>query len=160
VDHRVKNRVAIFCDVQSLWYNAKYWGEARVDYAKLLVRLADGRDIEMACAYLARRDGLDGFERALQHMGYVTRNIPSNVDQAIADSMKTWADSREVGTVALASAGGPRYVDTVRLLRAAGKRVELWTFPEPGPTTHILVGHVDEHRLLDRDVLKEVARAG
>lgn len=155
------SRVAIFCDVQSLWYNAKYWGEARVDYSKLLMRLADGRDIAVCNAYLVEGPApLDAFERALQHMGYNTAICSrSNVESMIADALR--ATPPEVSTVVMATATGPRYADVVRDLRAAGKRVELWSFPISGPSTHILSSVVDEHRLLDQSVLKaEVAHAG
>lgn len=152
------SRIAILCDTQSLWYNANIWRKSRIDYAAMLRVLREGRDVSSATAFVVDRPGIHQFERALAHMGFDTATgLRPNIEEMMEAKMRIiWP---EVGTLVIATGQG-RYTDVFRDMRAAGRRIELWTFPNDCPA-HELVREVDLHRVLDESVLKpEVAGVG
>lgn len=121
-------RVGIFCDVQSLWFHAKVWRQGRVDYSKLRRALVGDRFAACCYAILTIRPGMSQFERALQHIGYDTVVVQNGkrANEMLAAKVENWLD--QIDTVVVATGDG-RYSDLFRMLRSAGKTIEVHAFP-------------------------------
>jgi uncharacterized LabA/DUF88 family protein len=65
-------RIGIFIDVQNMFYAAKLKNGSKIDYAKLLEIISDGRNIIVANAYMMCKAGVKmmNFESMLMKNGY------------------------------------------------------------------------------------------
>ena len=65
-------RVAIFVDVQNMFYSAKTLHQSKIDYRKLLEEILKGRQLVRATAYVVQKADVDqsAFLEALRRSGY------------------------------------------------------------------------------------------
>jgi len=155
-------RVAIFCDASSLWYQAKQYGKAlnaegtcRVDYQRLRTHLSEGRPIVCASVYVRPLPSIARFCLDLEHLGYTPVRCPEPepVCEAIARDLRT-VDPAACDVVVLVTGGGG-YGPVMLELKASGLKVEIHAFPVESPIQE-LAGEVDRYCDLPESVLEEL----
>lgn len=131
-------RVAVFVDVQNMYYSAKYQYNGKLNFQKLIDRTVRDRQLIRAIAYLVQSEEIDQtrFEETLKQMGYETKNkqlrtrpdgsAKGDWDMGIA--IDAIAIGRKVDVVCLVSGDGD-FVDLVEMLKGDGIRVEAFSFP-------------------------------
>ena len=137
-------RVGLFVDTQNLYYAARDYYSAHVDYEKLLALATRERRLGQATAYVVEREGeatAYGFVTKLSTLGYRVRRrkvrvhrdsggrpvLEGDWDMGIAaDMVQAW-DHLDV--IALASGDGD-FVPMLELAQHRGKRVEILAFRE------------------------------
>lgn len=131
-------RVAVFVDVQNMYYSAKYQYNGKVNFDKLLDETVRGRRLIRAIAYLVQTEDIDQskFEDFLYSLGYEVKNkqlrtrpdgsAKGDWDMGIA--IDAIAVGERVDTVCLVSGDGD-FVDLVEMLKGNGVRVEVYSFP-------------------------------
>jgi len=130
-------RVALFVDVQNMFYAAREKG-ARLDFDALLSEISEGRRLVRAVAYVVETREIDqsAFIHLLQVKKYEVKrktlrirpdgSMKGNWDLEIAlDALTT---SEHVDVVVLVTGDGD-FVPLVRELRLHGKTVEVYGFP-------------------------------
>lgn len=140
-----EQRVGLFVDTQNLYYAARDYYSAHVDYERLLEVAARGRRLHHATAYVVEREGEStayGFVTKLSALGYRVRRRKVRVHRAdnggrpllegdwdmgiAADIVRAW-DALDV--IALASGDGD-FVPILELAQDRGCRVEILAFRE------------------------------
>jgi len=133
-----EQRVAIFVDVQNMYYSAKYQYNGKVNFDKLLNETNKGRRLIRAIAYLVQTEEIDQskFEEFLYSLGYEVKNkqlrtrpdgsAKGDWDMGIA--IDAIAVGERVDVVCLVSGDGD-FVDLVEMLKGNGVRVEVYSFP-------------------------------
>lgn len=131
-------RVAMFVDVQNMYYSAKYQYNGKLNFQKLIDQTVRDRQLIRAIAYLVQSEEIDQtrFEETLKKMGYETKNkqlrtrpdgsAKGDWDMGIA--IDAIAIGRKVDVVCLVSGDGD-FVDLVEMLKGDGIRVEVFSFP-------------------------------
>ena len=131
-------RVAVFVDVQNMFYAAKKQYNARLDYEKLLDAAVGNRRLIKAISYVVQTPEVDqsNFVAMLQHKNYIVKmkdlrqradgSAKGDWDMGMAIDMISEAD--KVDVIVLVSGDGD-FVSLVNLLKAKGPRVEVFGFP-------------------------------
>lgn len=138
-------RVGLFVDTQNLYYAARDYYSAHVDYEKLLSAATRGRRLGQATAYVVEREGeatAYGFVTKLSALGYRVRRrkvrvhrsdsggrpiLEGDWDMGIAaDMVQAW---NHLEVIVLASGDGD-FVPMLELAQRRGKRVEIMAFRE------------------------------
>ncbi|MGM0381536.1 MAG: NYN domain-containing protein [bacterium] len=131
-------RVAVFVDVQNMYYSAKYQYNGKVNFDKLLDETIRGRKLIRALAYLVQTEDIDQskFQDFLYSLGYEVKNkqlrtrpdgsAKGDWDMGIA--IDAIAVGERVDVVCLVSGDGD-FVDLVEMLKGNGVRVEVYSFP-------------------------------
>jgi len=131
-------RVAVFVDVQNMYYSAKYQYNGKVNFDKLMSETVRGRRLIRAIAYLVQTEDIDQskFEDFLYSLGYEVKNkqlrtrpdgsAKGDWDMGIA--IDAIAVGERVDVVCLVSGDGD-FVDLVEMLKGNGVRVEVYSFP-------------------------------
>jgi uncharacterized LabA/DUF88 family protein len=153
-------RIALFVDVQNMFYSARGLYQKKIDFDGLLRKMAAGRQLVRAVAYIVQTPEVDQtkFITGLISSGYAVKSKELNKradgsakgdwDMGIAiDSIST---SSRVDVVALASGDGD-FCDLVRHLKAHGLRCEVYGFS--GSTAEELRLTATEFIPLGSDVL-------
>ena len=153
-------RLAIFVDVQNMFYSAKALYQKKVDFQGLMGKIVSGRQLIRAICYIVQAPEIDqtGFINLLHQIGYEVKSkelkkrpdgtAKGDWDMGIAiDSI---ALSSRVDTVAIVSGDGD-FSDLVRHLKAGGARCEVYGFP--GSTSEELRYTATEFIPLGSDVL-------
>jgi len=153
-------RIAVFVDVQNLFYSAKAVYQRKLNFATLLDKMADGRELVRAIAYIVQTPEVDqsSFITFLHQSGYEVKSkelkkrpdgsAKGDWDMGIAIDSIALADRTDV--MALASGDGD-FCDLVRHLKARGVRCEVYAFPSS--TSEELRYTATEFIPLDSDVL-------
>ena len=153
-------RIAVFVDVQNLFYSARSVYQRKVDFSRLLERIAADRELVRAVAYIVQTPEVDqtSFINFLHQSGYEikSRELRKRPDGSAKGDwdMGIAIDSISIGTrvdvVALVSGDGD-FCDLVRHLKAAGVRCEVYAFPQS--TSEELRYTATEFIPLDSDVI-------
>lgn len=132
-------RVGVFVDVQNMFYSAKKYYDARLDYEKLLEFAVKDRKLVKAIAYLVQTPNIDqsGFISVLQHCKYEVKSkglithidgsSKGNWDIGMAIDMINYADKLDVEVLV---SGDGDFVPLVELLKSKGVIVEVIGFTE------------------------------
>ncbi len=136
-------RVGLFVDTQNLYYAAREYFSAHVDYQKLLEHTSTHRSLKQATAYVVEREGdatAFGFVSKLNILGYrvkrrtvrfhggsVGQSSNGDWDMGIAADM---VRASEVLDVLVLASGDGDFVPIVQLLQDRGRRVEVIAFKE------------------------------
>src|SRR5690606_32819827 len=69
-------RIAIFVDVQNMFYSAKAVYQRKLDYARLLHKIIAGREVARAIAYIVQTPEVDqkGFISVLHQVGFEVKS--------------------------------------------------------------------------------------
>ena len=136
-------RLAIFIDVQNMFYSAKLLHQSKVDYGRLLREITGTRHLVRAIAYIVQKPDVNqaGFHEALSRFGYELKIKELKIrPDPEGRSGSTAKGSWEVGmtidalmmapkidTAALVTGDGD-YVPLAEALRMHGVRVEVVSF--------------------------------
>lgn len=153
-------RVAVLIDVQNMFYSAKHQYNRKIDFAKLLGFIVNGRTMIRAIAYVIQAGEVDqsGFISFLKLNGFEVKakelkqkqdgSLKGDWDMGIAiDSMML---ANRVDVVALVTGDGD-FAQLVATLNAQGVRVEVYGFPMN--TSEELKRTASEFTPLNSDVL-------
>lgn len=141
----LNQRVAVFLDVQNLYYSARDTFNRKVDFEKILDRMVGGRVLIRAIAYLVKLHGVDqkGFIHTLKQIGYQVREkepkifrrydesgmlwttVKADWDMGIAMDAISMADKVDVAVLV---SGDGDFKDLVRYLQTKGVKVEVAAF--------------------------------
>jgi uncharacterized LabA/DUF88 family protein len=131
-------RMAVFVDVQNMFYSAKHQFRAKLNFQKLLDAVTRDRELVRAIAYIVQNPDIDqsSFITMLQQNGYEVRSKSLRLrpdgtakgDWDMGIAIDTIAMSDRLDTIVLVSGDGD-FVDLVHLLKARGLRVEIFSFP-------------------------------
>ena len=159
---RADERVALFIDVQNMWYAARqhYGISARLDFEKLMQAAVDDRRLIRAYAYVIQTPEVDqsGFVTMLEQFSYQVKrkdlrrrsdgSAKGDWDMEMAIDMIRMAD--KVDVVILASGDGD-FVSLLQLLKEQGPRVEVFSFPHN--TARDLMEAADRYQPIDESLL-------
>jgi len=151
-------RVAVLIDVQNLYYSAKNYYGAKVNFKEILKSATGGRNLIRAFAYVVKtKTGEEKpFFNALNRLGIEIRIRPlqeyiggfKKADWDVGITVDAIRISSSVDTIILASGDGD-FLQLVEFLKNQGKRVEIIAF---GKTTSSQLKKVaDEFVDLDKD---------
>lgn len=153
-------RLAIFVDVQNMFYSAKALYQGKLDFEQLLKKTVDRRELVRAIAYIVQSPDVDqkGFINLLHSIGYEVKSRDLKVrpdgsakgDWDMGIAIDSISIAERVDVVALVSGDGD-FCDLVRHLKARGVRCEVYAFP--GSTAEELRYTATEYIPLDSDVL-------
>jgi len=131
-------RVAVFVDVQNMFYSAKHQFRAKLNFQKLLDAVTRDRQLVRAIAYIVQNPDIDqsSFVSMLQQNGYEVKSKALRLrpdgtakgDWDMGIALDSIAMSERLDTIVLVSGDGD-FVDLVHLLKARGLRVEIFSFP-------------------------------
>jgi uncharacterized LabA/DUF88 family protein len=151
-------RIALFVDVQNIYYPAKSLGD-KVNFHSLLKRFQT-RQLVRAIAYVVEAPDVDvsPFVIALRNIGFEVRTKPMKVfddgtrkgDIHLMLALDALSVASKVDVVCLVTGDG-EYVDLVHLLRAQGVKVEIMSFKSN--TSAELIRVSDEHFPMNEEFL-------
>lgn len=155
-------RVALFIDVQNMWYAARqqHGIAARVDFEKLMEAAVNDRRLIRAYAYVIQTPEVDqsGFVTMLEQFSYEVKrkdlrrrsdgSAKGDWDMEMAIDMIRMAE--KVDVVILASGDGD-FVSLIQLLKELGPRVEVFSFPHN--TARDLMETADHYHPIDASLL-------
>jgi uncharacterized LabA/DUF88 family protein len=153
-------RVAVFVDVQNMFYSAKSLYQRKLDFSALLRKVAAGRQLIRATAYIVQSPDVDQsqFIFMLHQIGYEVKSkdlkkrpdgsAKGDWDMGIAIDSISMKDRIDV--MAIISGDGD-FIDLVKHLKAHGLRVEVYAFQ--GSTAEELRLTASEYIPLDANVL-------
>ena len=134
--------VAVFVDMQNIYYGAKNTLRKKVDFRRLLEIGVRGRKLYRAIAYLINLDRVnqDSFIYVLRSIGYEVKlkepkkfynwdrvEYKADWDMGIAIDAIAMAENGKIDIVVLMSGDGD-FVDLVNFLKAKGIKVEVISF--------------------------------
>ncbi|MFA0822435.1 MAG: NYN domain-containing protein [Methanomethylovorans sp.] len=139
-DHIFKSqRLAVFADVQNMFYSARNYYEKKLDFGKLLSAVVRERQLIRAVAYVVETKEIDqsGFKSVIEHIGWEvkTKQLKSRPDGStkgdwdMGIAIDAISISTKVDTVVLVTGDGD-FTALVNHLKAAGVRVEVHAFPK------------------------------
>ena len=153
-------RVAVFVDVQNMYYAARNLYNSKLEFSKLLRFLGRGRQLCRALAYIVERPGMeqDKFIEVLKRNGYEVHKKVL-IERADGSQKGDWDLGIALDAVALADrvdaavlvTGDGDFTTLCSFLRTRGVRVEVASFPES--TAAELMKACDHFHRLDEKVL-------
>jgi uncharacterized LabA/DUF88 family protein len=153
-------RVAVFVDVQNMFYSAKHLWNAKLNFTKLMEIAVNGRQLVRAFSYIVENAESDqtAFIEMLQNNGYEVKSkelrtradgsAKGDWDMGIAIEAISMAP--KVDCIVLVSGDGD-FLELVLHLKAQGVRVETLSFI--GSTNEDLIAASDYHFPMDDSVL-------
>ncbi|MBC8260302.1 MAG: NYN domain-containing protein [Planctomycetia bacterium] len=155
-----QQRVAIFVDVQNMYYAARNLYQSKLEFATLLKHLVSKRVLQRALAYIVERPGMEQnkFIEVLRRNGYEVRKRvvgdrtdPSNSgDWNIGITLDALAIAPRTDVCILVTGDGD-FVPLVERLKNEGVRVEIASFRDT--TSNELYQCADQVHHLDERVL-------
>ena len=155
-----EQRVAVFVDVQNLYYSAKNLFGRKVSFSMLLKRAVENRKLIRAIAYAIKADVAEeqNFRDALYNMGYEVKTKDLQVffgghkkgDWDVGIAMDTIRMAPKVDTIVLVSGDGD-FADLVVYLKGMGCRVEIMGFEKT--TSSRLLEVADSYTAIDKRFL-------
>jgi len=130
-------RVAIFIDVQNMFYSAKYKYRGKLDYEKLLNLIQRDRQVIRALCYAVQTPEIDqtSFMKILENMGFEIRikDLKLRPDGTAKGDwdMGMAIDAMSLGSkmdVAALVSGDGDFSSLVEFLKAQGVKVEVYAF--------------------------------
>ncbi|RMD47088.1 MAG: NYN domain-containing protein [Aquificota bacterium] len=140
-------RVAVFLDIQNLYYSARDTFNRKVNFERVLHKVLRDRVLIRAIAYLVKLQGVDqkGFINTLKHIGYHVRVKEPKIFKSIDEQGNLWTTIKadwdmgiamdaismaEKIDVAILASGDGDFVDLVRYLHTKGVKVEIAAFKQ------------------------------
>ena len=156
----VNQKVAIFVDVQNMYYGAKKFRKAKLDFVALLEKSLRGRVLKRALAYLIENPELEQekFFEKLVLSGYELRL--KSLKQRVDGTMKgDWDMGLAIDAISIAEkvdvivivSGDGDFTDLARYLKSRGVLVEVVSFEEN--TSQDLIEVADIYTKIDKSYL-------
>ncbi|HHG73548.1 MAG TPA: NYN domain-containing protein [Persephonella sp.] len=140
-------RVAVFVDIQNLYYSARDAFNRKVNFESVLHEVLNNRILIRAIAYLVKLQGVDqkGFINTLKHIGYQVRVKEPKIFKRLDENGNLWTTVKadwdmgiamdaislaEKIDVAVLASGDGDFVDLVRYLHTKGVKVEIAAFKQ------------------------------
>ncbi len=140
-------RVAVFLDIQNLYYSARDTFNRKVNFESVLKKVLRERILIRAIAYLVKLHGVDqkGFINTLKHIGYQVRVKEPKIFKSLDEQGNLWTTIKadwdmgiamdaialaEKVDVAILASGDGDFVDLVRYLHTKGVKVEIAAFKQ------------------------------
>ena len=140
-------RVAIFLDIQNLYYSARDAFNRKVNFESVLHKVLNDRVLIRAIAYLVKLQGVDqkGFINTLKHIGYQVRVKEPKIFKGLDEEGNLWTTVKadwdmgiamdaislaEKIDVAVLASGDGDFADLVRYLHTKGVKVEIAAFKQ------------------------------
>ena len=140
-------RVAVFVDIQNLYYSARDAFNRKVNFESILYEVLSDRVLIRAIAYLVKLHGVDqkGFINTLKHIGYQVRVKEPKIFKRLDENGNLWTTVKadwdmgiamdaislaEKIDVAVLASGDGDFVDLVRYLHTKGVKVEIAAFKQ------------------------------
>ncbi|WP_456465053.1 LabA-like NYN domain-containing protein [Persephonella sp.] len=140
-------RVAVFVDIQNLYYSARDAFNRKVNFESILYKVVSDRILIRAIAYLVKLQGVDqkGFINTLKHIGYQVRVKEPKIFKRLDENGNLWTTVKadwdmgiamdaislaEKIDVAILASGDGDFVDLVRYLHTKGVKVEIAAFKQ------------------------------
>jgi uncharacterized LabA/DUF88 family protein len=150
-------RVAVFVDVQNMYYSGKNLFRKKLNFGMVLKKAVSNRRLVRAFAYVIKADMPDeqNFRDALHNIGYEVKIKELQVfygghkkgDWDVGIAMDTIRMAQKVDTIVLVSGDGD-FADLVMYLKGLGCRVEVIGFEKT--TSARLLEVADDFTALDR----------
>ncbi len=154
-------KIAIFVDVQNIYYTTRDAYQRQFNYRKFWERVSEQGEIVTAIAYATDRniDSQIKFQDALRHIGfnvklkpYITRRDGSaKADWDVGITIDVLDISKAVDTVILLSGDGDFDLLLEKIKREYGVRTEVYGVPEL--TANTVKNTADHFRRIDADLL-------
>ena len=140
-------RVAVFLDIQNLYYSARDTFGRKVNFEEILKKVLRERVLIRAIAYLVKLKGVEqkGFINTLKNIGYQVRVKEPKIFKRFDDNGNLWttikadwdmgiamdaiALSEKIDVAVLISGDGD-FTDLVRFLHTKGVKVEIAAFKQ------------------------------
>lgn len=154
-------RVAVFVDVQNLYYSAKSLYNTKVNFANILKEAVSGRKLVRAFAYVinAEMKGEKGFHDALEAIGFEVRAKDLQIfhggakkgDWDVGIAMDVMRVASKVDVVVIISGDGD-FKDLLEYVRSIGCRAEVIAFGKSASS--LLKGTADSFIDMDKNKKK------
>jgi len=152
--------VAVFVDVQNMYYSAKNLFGRKLNFSMLLKKAVSNRKLVRAIAYVIKADVAEeqNFRDALFNIGYEVKSKDLQVfigghkkgDWDVGIAMDTIRMAPKVDTIVLVSGDGD-FADLVVYLKGLGCRVEIIGFEKT--TSSRILEVADDYTGLDKKYL-------
>jgi uncharacterized LabA/DUF88 family protein len=140
-------RVAIFVDIQNLYYSARDTFNRKVNFESILYKTLGDRILVRAFAYIVKLQGVDqkGFINTLKHIGYQVREKEPKIFKRLDEEGNLWTTIKadwdmgiaidaialsEKIDVAILTTGDGDFKDLVKYLQTKGVKVEIAAFKQ------------------------------
>jgi len=153
-------RVAVFIDIQNMYYSGKNLFNRKVNFGMLLKKAVNDRKLIRALAYVIKADMPEeqNFRDALKNIGFEVRSKDLQTfygghkkgDWDVGIAMDTIRIAPKVDTIILVSGDGD-FADLVTYLKGLGCRVEVIGFEQT--TSSRLLEVADDFTPIDRKYL-------
>jgi len=160
-----EQRVAVFVDVQNMYYTARHLYQSKVNFGAILKEAVGDRKLIRAIAYAvkAQMPEEDSFFDALQKSGYEVKTKDLQIfgdgtkkaDWDVGLAMDIIKMAPNIDSVILVSGDGD-YIPLVEYLQNHGKLVEVVSFGRS--SSQSLVSRVDDFVDLDKIIKKVLLR--
>lgn len=134
-------RVAVFVDVQNMFYSAKLLHHSKLDYGKFLKEIVGPRQLVRAIAYIVQKKDVNqaSFHEALERFGYDLKIKELKIQKSDGDrtvARGSWDIGMTIDALTLADkidvailvTGNGEFAILADALRSYGVRVELASF--------------------------------
>mgnify|MGYP003969657281 CR=1 FL=1 len=165
MNKHVDQRVGVFIDIQNLYYSAKQFYNAKVNFAHILKRAVAGRKLIKAIAYVIKADIKEenNFFEALSKIGYDVRSKDLQTfytgakkgDWDVGIAMDIMRMASKLDVVVLVSGDGD-FKDLMEHCKALGCRAEAIAFKKTCSSR--LLNEVDEFTDLGKELDKVLIR--
>jgi uncharacterized LabA/DUF88 family protein len=155
-----EQRIAVFVDVQNMYYSAKNLFGRKVNFSMLLKKAVGQRKLVRAIAYAIKADIADeqNFRDALFNMGYEVKTKDLQIfegghkkgDWDVGIAMDTIRLASKVDTIVLVSGDGD-FAELLVYLKGLGCRVEVIGFEKT--TSARLIEVCDDYSSIDKRML-------
>ena len=155
------NKIAIFVDVQNIYYTTRQAYGRQFDYRRLWREVAAGGEIVLANAYATDRGdaGQQKFQEALRHIGFTVKLKPfiqrrdgsAKGDWDVGITIDVLEAAAQVNTVVLLSGDGDFDLLLKKLRDSHGVRSEVYGVP--GLTADSLVAAADVYHPINERAL-------
>jgi uncharacterized LabA/DUF88 family protein len=154
-------KIAIFVDVQNIYYTTRQAYGRQFNYRKLWQRIAEQGDIVSATAYAIHRgdDGQIKFQDALKHIGFTVKLNPyiqrsdgsAKGDWVVGIAIDVLDVAKGVDTVVLLSGDGDFDLLMEKIKKDYGVTAEVYGVPEL--TAKSLVDSASVYHRIEEDLL-------
>jgi uncharacterized LabA/DUF88 family protein len=155
------NRVAVFVDVQNIYYTTRQAYGRQFDYRKLWQRISAEGEIASATAYAIDRGDArqQKFQNALKHIGFTVKLKPyiqrsdgsAKGDWDVGITIDVLDAARDVDTVVLLSGDGDFDLLLEKIKRDHAVAAEVYGVPEL--TANSLIDAASRYHRIDEDLL-------